>query len=79
MFVISLQWNLILVRANITSELQVLVMILATFNFCHAQHDIDDKYITDQISKVNEYSLLFWSPAPNTAPRDSIDNGKWNT
>jgi uncharacterized protein YciI len=50
-------------------------MMLATFRFCHAQQNIDDKYIADRVSKVNEYTLLLWSVAPNTAPRDSVD--KW--
>ena len=53
----------------------VLGMLLACFGFCHAQHNVDEKYIADQIGQVDEYTLLFWSLAPNTAPRDSVD--KW--
>lgn len=53
----------------------VLAMLLGSFALCHAQPNVDEKYIADQIGRVNEYTLLFWSLAPNTAPMDSVD--KW--
>ena len=51
----------------------IAAMFSATFSF--SQQNVDQKYINEQIGKVNEYTLLTYGLGQPTAPNDSID--KW--
>jgi uncharacterized protein YciI len=53
-------------------------MVLASIllvKLSYAQQKVDEKYINEQIGKVNEYTLLTYGLGKPTAPQDSID--KW--
>ena len=48
-------------------------MLSTTYGF--AQQNVDEKYINEQIGKVNEYILLTYGLGQPTAPGDSV--AKW--
>ena len=52
-------------------------MVVTTFSFtyCFAQQSVDEKYINEQIGKVNEYILLTYGLGQPAAPSDSV--AKW--
>jgi len=52
----------------------IVVAIMFSFTFSFAQ-SVDEKYINEQIGKVNEYTLLTYGLGQSTAPRDSVN--KW--
>ena len=53
----------------------ILVLIMFSFTFSFGQQNVDEKYINEQIGKVNEYILLTYGLGQPTAPKDSVD--KW--
>ena len=57
------------------NRIAIVVAIMFAFTFSFAQQNVDEKYINEQIGKVNEYTLLTYGLGQPTAPRDSVD--KW--
>ena len=56
---------------------RIAIIIAAMFSttVSLSQQNVDQKYINEQIGKVNEYTLLTYGLGQPTAPNDSID--KW--
>ena len=56
-------------------RIAAVVLIMFSFRFSFGQQNVDEKYINEQIGRVNEYTLLTYGLGQPTAPRDSVD--KW--
>lgn len=51
------------------------VVTMFSFTYGFAQQSVDEKYINEQIGRVNEYILLTYGLGQPTAPSDSV--AKW--